>query len=279
MIHVTEKRNHSAIQRRLIPSYIFLTICALISVFPLFWMLTAATNTTLEVAQGKLWFGSNAAVNFKNLLNSADLWRSMWNSFFYSTVQTVLCLLICSLAGFGFELYHTKGKDILFGILLLAMMIPGVATMIPLFTMMSRMKLLNTAWGFALPAIATPFMIMMFRQNSRNFPVEIMNAARIDGLSETGIFFKIYMPVMKSTYAAAAVITFMNSWNAYLWPRVVLNKSNAQTMPILIANLANGYTIDYGMLMMAVLFCSLPTIIIFFILQKQFAEGITGAVK
>ena len=276
---MTEKRNHSAIQRRLIPSYIFLIICALISVFPLFWMLTAATNTTLEVAQGKLWFGSNAAVNFKNLLNSADLWRSMWNSFFYATIQTVLCLLICSLAGYGFELYHTKGKDLLFGVLLLAMMIPGVATMIPLFTMMSRMKLLNTAWGFALPAIATPFMIMMFRQNSRNFPVEIMNAARIDGLSETGIFFKIYMPVMKSTYAAAAVITFMNSWNAYLWPRVVLNKSNAQTMPILIANLANGYTIDYGMLMMAVLFCSLPTIIIFFILQKQFAEGITGAVK
>ena len=276
---MTEKRNHSAIQRRLIPSYIFLIICALISVFPLFWMLTAATNTTLEVAQGKLWFGSNAAVNFKNLLNSADLWRSMWNSFFYATIQTVLCLLICSLAGYGFELYHTKGKDFLFGVLLLAMMIPGVATMIPLFTMMSRMKLLNTAWGFALPAIATPFMIMMFRQNSRNFPVEIMNAARIDGLSETGIFFKIYMPVMKSTYAAAAVITFMNSWNAYLWPRVVLNKSNAQTMPILIANLANGYTIDYGMLMMAVLFCSLPTIIIFFILQKQFAEGITGAVK
>ena len=276
---MTEKRNPSAIQRRLIPSYIFLIICALISVFPLFWMLTAATNTTLEVAQGKLWFGSNAAVNFKNLLASADLWRSMWNSFLYATVQTVLCLLICSLAGYGFELYHTKGKDILFGILLMAMMIPGVATMIPLFTMMSRMKLLNTAWGFALPAIATPFMIMMFRQNSRNFPVEIMNAARIDGLSEIGIFFKIYMPVMKSTYAAAAVITFMNSWNAYLWPRVVLNKTNAQTMPILIANLANGYTIDYGMLMMAVLFCSLPTIIIFFILQKQFAEGITGAVK
>ena len=276
---MTEKKNHSAIQRRLVPSYIFLIICALISVFPLFWMVTAATNTTLEVAQGKLWFGSNAMVNFKNLLGSVDLWRAMWNSFFYAALQTVLCLFICSLAGYGFELYHTKGKDLLFGILLLAMMIPGVATMIPLFTMMSKMKLLNTAWGFALPAIATPFMIMMFRQNSRNFPTEIMNAARIDGLSEIGIFFRIYMPVMKSTYAAAAVITFMNSWNAYLWPRVVLNKSNAQTMPIIIANLANGYSIDYGLLMMAVLFCSLPTIIIFFILQKQFAEGITGAVK
>ncbi|MBQ9348448.1 MAG: carbohydrate ABC transporter permease, partial [Oscillibacter sp.] len=129
------------------------------------------------------------------------------------------------------------------------------------------------------PAIATPFMIMMFRQNSRNFPTEIMDAARVDGLGEFSIFLRIYMPVMKSTYAAAAVITFMNAWNAYLWPRVVLSQNSAQTMPILIANLANGYTIDYGMLMMGVLFCSMPTIIIFFILQKQFAEGITGAVK
>ena len=273
------KRNKSAIQRRLIPSYIFLIIWSFFSVFPLYWMITAATNDTVEVARGKIWFGTHAAENFRNLLAAQPLWKSMGNSFLYAIAQTLLCLFICSLAGFGFELYADKAKDRLFAFLLLAMMIPGVATMIPLFTMMSRMKLLNTAWGFALPAIATPFMIMMFRQNSRNFPVEIMNAARIDGLSETGIFFKIYMPVMKSTYAAAAVITFMNSWNAYLWPRVVLNKSNAQTMPILIANLANGYTIDYGMLMMAVLFCSLPTIIIFFILQKQFAEGITGAVK
>ena len=274
-----KKKGMDAIQRRLIPSYIFLTIFSLLSVFPLFWMFTAATNTTLEVAQGKLWFGVHALENFKNLLDSTNLWGSFFNSFLYASVQTVLSLLICSLAGYGFELYHTKGKDILFGILLMAMMIPGVATMIPLFTMMSKMHLLNTVWGFALPAIATPFMIMMFRQNSRNFPIALMDAARIDGLQEWQIFFKIYMPIMKSTYAAAAVITFMNAWNAYLWPRVVLNKSNAQTMPILIANLANGYTIDYGMLMMGVLFCSLPTVIIFFILQKQFAEGITGAVK
>ena len=276
---MTEKKRGSAIQRRLIPSYIFLTIFALFSVFPLFWMLTAATNTTLEVAQGKLWFGTYAMENFRNLISSTSLWGSMRNSFVYATVQTVLALFVCSLAGYGFELYHDKGKDVLFAILLMAMMIPGVATMIPLFTMMSKMKLLSTVWGFALPAISTPFLIMMFRQNSRNFPTEIMNAARIDGLGEFAIFFRIYMPVMRSTYAAAAVITFMNSWNAYLWPRVVLNKSSAQTMPILIANLSNGYSVDYGMLMMGVLFCSLPTIIIFFILQKQFAEGITGAVK
>ena len=281
---MTENRKLGAIQRRLIPSYIFLILFALFSVFPLFWMLTAATNTTVAVSQGRLWFGSYSMENFKTLLEGAPflqskLWSAMRNSFFYAAVQTIVSLFICSLAGFGFELYHDKAKDALFGILLMAMMIPGVATMIPLFTMMSKMKMLSSVWGFILPSIATPFMIMMFRQNSRNFPVDIMNAARIDGLGEFGIFFKIYMPVMRSTYAAAAVITFMNAWNAYLWPRVVLKAPEAQTMPLFIANLAGGYTIDYGALMMSVLFCSLPTIIIFFILQKQFAEGITGAVK
>ena len=203
----------------------------------------------------------------------------MWNSFIYAFVQTILALLICSLAGFGFELYHDKKKDIVFTILLLAMMIPGVATMIPLFRMVSKMGLLNSVWGFILPAISTPFLIMMFRNNSRNFPVDVMEAARIDGLREIQIFFRMYMPMMKSTYAAAAVVTFMNAWNSYLWPKVIMTDTNAQTMPMLIANLASGYTTDYGVLMLGVLFCSVPTMVIFFILQKQFAEGLTGAVK
>ncbi len=279
MTDVKMKKNKSAIQRRLIPSYIFLTFWSLISVFPLYWMITAATNTTVEVARGKIWFGTNAAENFNKLIGQNDLWGSMANSFKYSIVQTLLCLLICSLAGFGFELYHDKAKDRLFALLLLAMMVPQVATMIPLFKMASGMKILNSVWGFILPSISTPFMIMMFRQNSRNFPVDIMEAARMDGLSEVAIFFRMYLPVMKSTYAAAAVITFMNAWNSYLWPKVVMLDNSAQTMPMLIANLAAGYTIDYGVLMMGVLFCSIPTMVIFFILQKQFAEGITGAVK
>lgn len=281
---MTERKKLGAIQRRLIPSYIFLILFSLFSIFPLFWMLTAATNTTVAVSQGRMWFGAYAAENFKTLLEGvpffeSKLWSAMRNSFLFAFVQTVLSLFICSLAGYGFELYHDRAKDALFGVLLMAMMIPSVATMIPLFSMMSKMKLLSSVWGFILPSVATPFMIMMFRQNSRNFPTEIMNAARIDGLTELGIFFKIYMPVMKSTYAAAAVITFMNAWNAYLWPRVVLKAPEAQTMPLFIANLGGGRIIDYGALMMSVLFCSLPTVIIFFILQKQFAEGITGAVK
>lgn len=273
------KKNKSAVQRRLIPTYIFLTIVAFISVFPFYWMISAATNTSLEVARGRIIPGSYFIQNFTNLVTQQNLWGAMWNSLFYTVVQTVIALFICSLAGFGFELYHTKGKDILFSILLLAMMVPGVATMIPLFKMMASAGLLNTVWGFILPSISTPFLVMFFRQNSRNFPPETMEAARMDGLSEIGIYFRMYMPMMKSTYAAAGVITFMNTWNSYLWPKVVLTSTDAQTMPMLIANLSSGYNIDYGVLMMAVLFCSLPTMIVFFVLQKQFTEGMTGAVK
>jgi lactose/L-arabinose transport system permease protein len=243
-------------------------------------MITAATNESIDVARGKIVFGTHLIDNFQKLITQQPLlWRSLGNSFFYAIVQTVVALFICSLAGYGFELYHDKYKDLVFSILLLAMMVPQVATMIPLFKMISRMHLLNTVWAFILPVISTPFLIMMFRQNSRSFPVDVLEAARIDGLSEIGIFFRMYMPIMKSTYAAAAVITFMNSWNAYLWPKVVMNDNRAQTMPMLIANVSGGYTVDYGVLMLSVLFCSVPTMVVFFVLQKQFAEGITGAVK
>ncbi|MBR6402458.1 MAG: carbohydrate ABC transporter permease [Eubacterium sp.] len=242
-------------------------------------MISSATNATVDVSRGKLSFGSYALENFKGLIQAQNLGRSLFNSFLYATIQTLIALLICSLAGYGFEINHDRFKDRLFRILLLGMMVPQVATMIPLFKMISSMKLLNSVWGFILPSISTPFLIMMFRNNSRNFPVDILESARIDGLNEVQIFFRMYMPVMKSTYTAAAVITFMNAWNSYMWPKVVMLDNRAQTMPMLIANLSAGYAVDYGVLMMGVLFCSIPTIIIFFVLQRHFTEGITGAVK
>ena len=276
---MTKQKSKSMIQRRLIPTYIFLGIVSFISVFPLYWMISAATNTSTDVSRGRLLPGTHFMENFKNLMSQQPLWRALGNSFLYAILTTVLCLLVCSIAGYGFEIYHDKWKDRLFSILLLAMMIPQVATMVPLFQMFSKAKLLYTAVGFMLPIISTPFMIMMFRQNARAFPVDIIEAARIDGLSEVQIFFRMFIPTMKSTYAAAAVITFMNAWNAYLWPKVIMSDNRAMTMPMLIANLITGYKTDYGMLMCGVLFCSIPTMIVFFVLQKQFAEGITGAVK
>ncbi len=259
--------------------YIFLTIVSLISVFPLYWMLISATNKSIDVSRGTMLPGLALIDNWKSLLSQQDVARAMFNSFKYSIILTACALVICSLAGYGFEIYHDKGKDAVMSILLLGMMVPFVATLVPLFRMFSAAKLLNTTVAFILPTISTPFLIMMFRQSARSFPHDIIEAARIDGLNEIQIFFRMFIPTMRSTYAAAMTITFMNAWNNYLWPKVIMTTDESMTMPMLVANLTEGYVTDYGVLMLAVLLCSLPTIIIFFLLQKSFAEGITGAVK
>ncbi|HOO28066.1 MAG TPA: carbohydrate ABC transporter permease [Lachnospiraceae bacterium] len=259
--------------------YVILTIVSVLSVFPILWMAVSATNTSKDVIAGRMLPGTYLLENFKNLKASQNVGGAMLNSFKYSIILTLLSLLVCSLAGYGFEIFHDKAKDAVMSVILLAMMVPFAATMIPLFQMFSKAGWLNSTIGFIMPTISTPFLIMMFRQSARSFPHDIMEAARIDGLNETGIFFKMFFPTMKSTYAAAMTITFMNAWNSYLWPKVIMTDNNSITMPMLVANLKAGYMTDYGMLMLGVFLCSIPTVIIFFILQKSFAEGITGSVK
>ena len=260
-------------------SYIVLSIASLLSVFPLYYMISGATNKSIDIVRGRLIPGSYLMENFKSLTANQNLGLAMFNSFRNAIVITILTLLICSIAGYGFEIYHDKGKDLLMSILLLAMMLPFVALMIPLFTMFSKMGLVNSWMALVLPSISTPFMIMLFRQASRPFPVDIIEASRLEGMSEIAIFFRMYIPVMKSTYGAAMTVTFMNAWNNYLWPKVILQNNESITMPMLVANLKSGYSVDYGMLMLGVLICTLPTAVIFFCLQKSFSNGLTGAVK
>ena len=267
------------IKLKRIGQYVFLIIASILSIFPLVWMAISATNKSSDVVKGVMIPGTYLLGNLRSLMDQQNVWGAMANSFKYAIILTICSLLICSLAGYGFEIYHDKGKDMVMNIILLAMMVPFAATMIPLFQMFSTANLLNTTMGFILPTISTPFLIMMFRQSARSFPHDIMEAARIDGLGELAIFFKMFMPTMRSTYAAAMTITFMNAWNSYLWPKVIMTDAESITMPMLVANLKAGYTTDYGVLMLAVLLCSIPTMIVFFVLQKSFAEGITGAVK
>ena len=262
-----------------IASYTFLIIASFLSAFPLYYMLCGATNASIDVVRGKLIPGAYLMENFKTLVSMQNLQLAMFNSFRNAIITTFIALLVCSIAGYGFEIYHDKGKDTLMSILLLAMMLPFVAIMIPLFKMFTSWGLVNTWIALVIPSISTPFMIMLFRQAARSFPHDIIEAARLEGLSEVQIFFRMFIPIMKSTYGAAMTVTFMNAWNNYLWPTIILQDSKAITMPMLVANLKSGYSVDYGMLMLGVLICTLPTAIIFLCLQKSFANGITGAVK
>ncbi|MDD7270936.1 MAG: carbohydrate ABC transporter permease [Spirochaetales bacterium] len=263
----------------LIASYIVLGIFSFLSVFPLYYMFCGATNPSIDIIRGKLIPGTYLLENLKTLLDNQNLLLALWNSVKNSVIVTVLTLLVCSLAGYGFEIFHDKYKDRLMSVLLIAMMLPFVATIVPLFKMFSKMHLINSTAALILPTISTPFMIMLFRQSARSFPHDIIEASRLEGLGEIRIFFTMFIPVMRSTYGAAATVTFMNAWNSYLWPKIIFQSNESITMPMLVANLKGGYFVDYGMLMLGVLICTLPTAIIFLALQKSFANGITGAVK
>jgi lactose/L-arabinose transport system permease protein len=145
--------------------------------------------------------------------------------------------------------------------------------------MISKAQLTNTFAAVILPTIASIFMIFYFRQATKAFPSELRDAARVDGLKEWQIFLYVYMPTMRSTYAAATIIAFMTAWNNYLWPLIVLQTPENKTITLIISALTAAYTPDYGVILLATVLATLPTLVIFFVLQRQFVQGMLGAVK
>lgn len=268
--------------------YIFLSIVSFISIFPFIWMIIATTNKSVDVTKGTLIPGTYFMENLKNLLSSDLKYTNAFkNSLIIAIVTTILAMLVSSLAGYAFEVYKSKTRDRIFNFILLSMMVPFAALMVPLFRFFSKLKGfgplkaigLNTNGSVIIISVATAFLIFFFRQNTKSFPKDLIEAARIDGLGEVGIFFKIYMPTMKSSYAAAIIVTFMASWNSYLWPLIALQSPEKRTLPLVISALGSSYTPDYGMIMTAVVIATLPTAIIFFLMQKHFVAGMTGSVK
>lgn len=257
----------------------FLSVAVVLSVFPLYFMAVSATNTSNDVVASKLLPGGHLVENFQTLVSSQPLWSASYHSAVNAIATTVLALILCSIAGYAFEIYHSRAKDSVMAFLLLAIMIPFAATMIPLFRLFADLGMVNSTLAVILPLVATPFLILLFRQASRSFPHEIIEAARLDGLGEVSIFARIYLPTMKPTLAAAGVITFLFSWNNFLWPKVILVDNAYQTLPMLLSNMRAGYVTDYGSLMLAVLIVSVPTMVVFLALQRHFAEGVTGAIK
>jgi lactose/L-arabinose transport system permease protein len=259
--------------------YAFLVIVGFVSLLPFYWILSGATNKSIAIVRGRMIPGLSILENWKTLLNTIPILIGFFNSLRNAMIGTLGSLFICSMAGYGFQIYRSKAKDRVMGILLLSMMIPFAAVMVPLFRLTSTLKLLNTTAGIVLPALSTAFLIFFFRQCSQSFPMEIVQAARVDGVGEFGIYARIYFPVMSPTFATAGIVTFMGAWNNYLWPLIVLQKETSRTLPILITQLTQGYVIDYGVLALAITVTTIPTMFVFITQQRRFVSGILGAVK
>ncbi len=218
--------------------------------------------------------------NYKNLWEAVPYNRYFINSVFIATASTLLTLFFCSLGGYAFAKYQFKGKAILFGILLASMMIPFQVLLVPLFGLMYDIGWLNSYKAIIIPFSVGAFGIFLMRQFIVTIPSELIDAARIDGCSEFGIYYRIVLPIIKPALGALTIYSFLSSWNGYLWPLIVLRDEAKYTLPIGLANLIGIYRQDYGMLMAGTLLSLLPIIVLFLAMQREFVQGITlGSVK
>ncbi|KZZ84677.1 ABC transporter permease [Bacillus sp. SJS] len=272
-----EKKNRKLPQK--IGMYALLGIFLVISIFPFYWMFIGSTNES-----GKMFTnpptmlpGTKLVENYQNLNSAIDISRVLFNSLFVSLLYVVSALIVCSLAAYALAKFEFKGRNLIFTAFLLSMMIPYQATLIPLFQMMSSAGWLNTYFAVIAPQICYPFAIFLLRQNFLAFPTELIEAARLDGASELKIFAKVVMPAMRPSLAAASIFLFMTQWNNFLWPLVVLNDSSMHTFPVALSSLMGLSYIDYGQVMMGVSIATIPIIIFFLVLQKQFISGMLGS--
>lgn len=259
--------------------HIVVIIGFVISVFPVYWMFIAGTQSNQQIlgVSPDLWIGHSLQANFHALMTngSVDIFRAILNSIVIAGVTTIVAVTFSSMAGYGFARYQFRGRNTIFAVVLGALMIPAQVTLIPLFILMTHLHLIDTWWAIILPAVPSVFGVFLMRQAFLSFPEELIDAARIDGLSELSIYFRIVVPLSRSTLSALSIIVFLASWTNLLWPLVVLNNSSSYTIPVALSILESVQTLpNYGMVMLAASIATLPMLILFALLRRNFISGI-----
>ena len=229
----------------------------------------------------KLDFSTANLDNYVMLFTeSGDYFKWFFNSVILTVVQVVLTLFISAFVAYGFAAYDFKFKNLLFVCVLIIMSVPFEMLMLPLYVQINDMSLADNYAAILLPFLAHASTIFFFRQYLTGIPKELIEAGRIDGASEFGIFFKLIMPIMKPSFAAMAILNGMNSWNNFLWPLLVLRSSEKYTLPIGLNTLITPYGNNYDLLIVGSFFSIIPILVLFLCFQKYFIEGMTaGAVK
>ncbi len=275
---VPKVKKKSHIMRK-IGLYSLLGLFTIISIFPFYWMFIGATNESGKMFTNPptLKPGDQFMTNLQNLNASIDLGRVFFNSVFVSGVYVIVALMVCSTAAYALAKFEFKGRNAIFTTLLLSMMIPYQATLIPLFQLMSNFNLLDTYFALIVPQLCFPFAIFLLRQNFLAFPTELIEAARLDGAGEMRIFLTIVLPSMKPAMAAAAIFLFMTQWNNFMWPLVATTSNEMATLPVALSSLIGLSIIDYGQVMMGVTIATIPIIVFFLALQRHFISGMLGS--
>ena len=264
--------------------YVVLMVAAILFLLPLYWLLASAFKSQDRIYALPPEFVPSPPVigNFGDVFSQTHLARAFFNSTIIAVVHVALTLFLCSLAGFAFAAYKNAPlAKPLFVMVLATMMIPGAVTLVPVFVLLTELSLVDTYWGMIIPGAANAFGIFWMRQYiSANVPPELYNAARIDGCSEFGIYWRIVLPLAKPALGALGVLTLIANWNNLMWAFIVLRSDHLQTMPLLIYLLQGEQRTPWGMLMAAGVLATAPLIIAFLLFQRAFVSGMTaGSVK
>lgn len=263
---------------------VFFTILSVLMLIPIWAIFIGSFEDGTELLRNglnlKIDFSKMNLDNWKMLFTEARYFVWFRNSILLTVVQVVLTLAISAFVGYGFAAYEFKGKNFFFVCVLLIMSIPFEILMLPLYVQTNNMGLSNHYSAVMLPFLAHASTIFFFRQYLSGIPRAIIEAGRIDGASEYGIFFRLIVPIMKPSFAAMAILNGMNSWNNFLWPLLVFRSEDKYTLPIGLNTLITPYGNNYDLLIVGSFFSILPIFILFMCFQKYFIEGMTaGAVK
>ena len=257
--------------------YLLLTLGILLMVGPFLWMLLGSLKPQAEFLASPPTFLPNAptTANYERLFNNLDFPRFFFNSSLVALVVTVGNVLFCPMLGYALAKLQWRGKRVIMGLVLATLMVPAGITLIPNFVLMRNLGLVNTYPGLILPFLVGPFGVFLTRQFMYGIPDELLEAARIDGANEWRIFWQVVLPITAPVLATLGILTFLGSWNSFLYPLVMAQEPNMYTLPVALATFATGqYQADHGMLMAGSVVLVVPVLLIFILFQRWITEGI-----
>ncbi|WP_051585793.1 carbohydrate ABC transporter permease [Caldanaerobius polysaccharolyticus] len=260
-----------------IVNYFFLTLCGIIFMIPFLWMIATSLKPSQELFSiPPKWFGSYLAWgNYKIAWNYLPFGRFYINSIFVSVTTTILVLMTSSMAAYAFARIQFPARDTLFAVYLGTLMIPFQVTMIPMYILMKYLGWLNSYYALIIPGAFTAFGTFLLRQFFLTIPMELEEAAFIEGCSRLKSFLYIILPLGRPAIASLAAFTFIGNWNSFLWPLVVTDNDFMKTLPVGVAMFIEQYGVRWELLMAGATIAVVPPLILFMFVQKYFVEGIT----
>lgn len=262
--------------------YIVAVLLAVIALVPFVWMISTSLKSRGALMSIPIeWIPAEPTLDaYGEVFSRFPFLRTIGNSLFITCSFTLLTIISASMAAFAFAKIRFRGSRLVLGLYLATMMIPTQVTMIPLFVVMNKLGLIDSYASVILPGIFKPFAVFMLVQQMRAIPEDFLDAARIDGAGIFQVYRRIALPMCAPTIATLAVTTFMESWNDYLWPLLMLTDRNKMTLPIALSTLNGQYNTEYNVLMAGSLISMIPIVIIYLCAQKQFKNGLmAGGIK